>query len=89
MLLHIITEKGRGYLPAESASDKMHGVGQYDPVTGKPPAGPKGAPKGKPKVRQDYASRLHLNYARLASLLRACRLATAQTKLCLAEVWQN
>ena len=50
VLLHVITEKGRGYLPAESASDKMHGVGQYDPVTGKPPAGPKGAPKGKPKV---------------------------------------
>ena len=43
MLLHIITEKGRGYLPAESASDKMHGVGQYDPVTGK-------QAKGKPKV---------------------------------------
>ena len=53
VMLHIITEKGRGYLPAESAPDKMHGVGTYDPVTGKPPvapAGPKTAPKGKPKV---------------------------------------
>lgn len=35
MLIHIITEKGRGYLPAESASDKMHGVTQFDPLTGK------------------------------------------------------
>jgi 1-deoxy-D-xylulose-5-phosphate synthase len=34
VLIHIITEKGRGYLPAESASDKMHGVGKYDPRTG-------------------------------------------------------
>ncbi|KAL4854035.1 1-deoxy-D-xylulose-5-phosphate synthase 1 [Chlorella vulgaris] len=35
VLLHVVTEKGRGYLPAESASDKMHGVVQYDTVTGK------------------------------------------------------
>ena len=35
VLIHIVTEKGRGYLPAEGASDKMHGVGKYDPVTGK------------------------------------------------------
>jgi len=35
VLLHIITEKGRGYLPAESASDKMHGVTKYDTLTGK------------------------------------------------------
>jgi 1-deoxy-D-xylulose-5-phosphate synthase len=34
VLLHVVTEKGRGYLPAESASDKMHGVVQYDTVTG-------------------------------------------------------
>lgn len=35
VLIHIVTEKGRGYLPAEKASDKMHGVGKYDPITGK------------------------------------------------------
>ena len=35
VLLHIVTEKGRGYLPAETASDKMHGVTKYDTVTGK------------------------------------------------------
>jgi 1-deoxy-D-xylulose-5-phosphate synthase len=35
VLLHIVTEKGRGYLPAETASDKMHGVTQYDTITGK------------------------------------------------------
>lgn len=32
--VHVITEKGRGYAPAEAASDKMHGVGKYDPRTG-------------------------------------------------------
>jgi 1-deoxy-D-xylulose-5-phosphate synthase len=43
VLLHIVTEKGRGYLPAESASDKMHGVTKYDTLTGqqaKASAGP-------------------------------------------------
>lgn len=34
VLLHVVTEKGRGYLPAETASDKMHGVTQYDTITG-------------------------------------------------------
>lgn len=35
VLIHIVTEKGRGYLPAETASDKMHGVVKFDPKTGK------------------------------------------------------
>lgn len=35
VLLHVVSEKGRGYLPAETASDKMHGVTKYDTLTGK------------------------------------------------------
>jgi len=35
VLLHIKTNKGQGYPPAESASDKMHGVGKFDLGTGK------------------------------------------------------
>ncbi|GBF98923.1 1-deoxy-D-xylulose 5-phosphate synthase [Raphidocelis subcapitata] len=35
VLVHVITEKGRGYLPAETAADKMHGVVKFDPRTGK------------------------------------------------------
>jgi 1-deoxy-D-xylulose-5-phosphate synthase len=34
VLVHVITEKGRGYLPAETAQDKMHGVVKFDPRTG-------------------------------------------------------
>lgn len=34
VLVHIVTEKGRGYLPAETAQDKMHGVVKFDPKTG-------------------------------------------------------
>ncbi len=34
ILVHAITQKGKGYLPAENASDKMHGVKKFDLVTG-------------------------------------------------------
>lgn len=34
VLLHIKTNKGQGYPPAETASDKMHGVGKFDLATG-------------------------------------------------------
>lgn len=43
VLVHVITEKGRGYLPAETAQDKMHGVVRFDPKTGV-------QQKGKPKT---------------------------------------
>lgn len=35
VMIHIVTEKGKGYPPAEVASDKMHGVVKFDPSTGK------------------------------------------------------
>lgn len=35
VLIHVITDKGRGYDPAISASDRMHGVGKFDKSTGK------------------------------------------------------
>ncbi len=35
VLLHIVTEKGHGYKPAEESADKYHGVSKFDVVTGK------------------------------------------------------
>ncbi len=34
VLLHVITQKGKGYAPAENAPDKMHGVVKFDVVSG-------------------------------------------------------
>jgi 1-deoxy-D-xylulose-5-phosphate synthase len=34
MLIHVVTQKGKGYGPAEAARDKGHGVGKFDVVTG-------------------------------------------------------
>jgi 1-deoxy-D-xylulose-5-phosphate synthase len=35
ILLHVVTEKGHGYEPAEQSADKYHGVSKFDVVTGK------------------------------------------------------
>ena len=35
VLIHVITQKGRGYAPAESEPSKFHGVGKFDPVDGR------------------------------------------------------
>ena len=43
MLVHVVTKKGKGYAPAEAASDKYHGVVKFDVVSGvqaKAAAGP-------------------------------------------------
>lgn len=37
VIVHVITEKGRGYTPAlEDLAEKFHAVGIVDPITGKP-----------------------------------------------------
>ncbi len=35
VLLHVHTQKGKGYLPAEAHPEKFHGVGKFDVFTGK------------------------------------------------------
>jgi 1-deoxy-D-xylulose-5-phosphate synthase len=43
VLVHVVTQKGKGYAPAESADDKYHGVVKFNVVTGeqaKAAAGP-------------------------------------------------
>ncbi len=34
ILLHVVTQKGKGYAPAEASSDKYHGVSKFNVVTG-------------------------------------------------------
>jgi 1-deoxy-D-xylulose-5-phosphate synthase len=35
VLVHVVTQKGKGYAPAEAAADKYHGVAKFDVITGK------------------------------------------------------
>ena len=34
VLLHVMTQKGHGYVPAERSPSRFHGVGKFDPDTG-------------------------------------------------------
>ncbi|PRX07194.1 UNVERIFIED_ORG: 1-deoxy-D-xylulose-5-phosphate synthase [Martelella mediterranea] len=34
VLIHVVTQKGKGYAPAEAAADKCHAVSRFDVVTG-------------------------------------------------------
>ncbi len=44
ILIHVLTQKGKGYAPAEAAADKGHGVSKFDVVTGKQKKTPSNAP---------------------------------------------
>jgi len=43
-LVHVVTQKGKGYAPAEAAVDKYHGVAKFDVVSGKQAKPPSNAP---------------------------------------------
>ena len=45
VLVHVVTQKGRGYPPAEAAADKYHGVVKFDVATGAQQKGKGGPPQ--------------------------------------------
>lgn len=44
MLVHVVTQKGKGYAPAENSADKYHGVVKFDVVSGVQAKAAAGAP---------------------------------------------
>ncbi|HBR27011.1 MAG TPA: 1-deoxy-D-xylulose-5-phosphate synthase [Rhizobiales bacterium] len=50
ILVHVVTQKGKGYGPAEISADKFHGVGRFNVVTGAQEASAAGAPPSYTKV---------------------------------------
>jgi 1-deoxy-D-xylulose-5-phosphate synthase len=52
VLLHVLTQKGRGYQPALDGQKKFHGLGPYDPETGTT------KPAGQPTYSEVFASTL-------------------------------
>ena len=57
VLLHVLTQKGRGYEPAERNPRQFHGVGRFDPATGVIPA----------KVAKTFSDSFGEEMCRLAS----------------------
>jgi 1-deoxy-D-xylulose-5-phosphate synthase len=55
VLVHVVTQKGKGYGPAEESADKFHGVGRFNVVTG---TQEKTAPGGPPSYTKVFAKAL-------------------------------
>src|SRR4051812_19587712 len=60
MLVHVVTQKGKGYAPAENSADKYHGVVKFDVVSGVQAK----APSGAPSYTSVYAKALGVEMAR-------------------------
>ena len=58
VLIHVVTQKGKGYAPAEAADDKYHGVVKFDVITGKQEKGPGGGPPAYQNVFGETLSKL-------------------------------
>ncbi len=54
VLVHVVTQKGKGYEPAEKSDDKYHGVSKFNVVTGEQ----KKAPPGPPSYTKVFAEAL-------------------------------
>ena len=58
VLVHVVTKKGKGYAPAEAATDKYHGVQKFDVITGKQDKGPGGGPPAYQNVFGETLAKL-------------------------------
>ena len=58
VLIHVVTQKGKGYAPAEAADDKYHGVVKFDVVTGKQDKAPGGGPPAYQNVFGETLAKL-------------------------------
>ncbi|WP_376092296.1 1-deoxy-D-xylulose-5-phosphate synthase [Roseomonas sp. CCTCC AB2023176] len=54
ILLHAVTQKGKGYAPAEASADKYHGVVKFNVITGEQAK----APPGPPSYTKTFATGL-------------------------------
>jgi 1-deoxy-D-xylulose-5-phosphate synthase len=57
VLVHVVTQKGKGYAPAEHSADKYHGVVKFDVVTGKQTKTPTNAPSYTKVFAQELIKR--------------------------------
>ncbi|MXP15312.1 1-deoxy-D-xylulose-5-phosphate synthase [Altererythrobacter confluentis] len=58
ILIHVVTQKGKGYAPAEESADKYHGVAKFDVVSGKQDKGPGGGPPAYQNVFGETLAKL-------------------------------
>ncbi|QTD54878.1 1-deoxy-D-xylulose-5-phosphate synthase [Parasphingorhabdus cellanae] len=71
VLIHCVTEKGKGYKFAEEAADKYHGVAKFDVVSGKQDKGPGGGPPAYQNVFGETLAKLADSDPRICAITAA------------------
>ncbi len=78
VLVHVLTTKGKGYLPAEKRPGDYHGVGPFDVTTGKPR--PSSGPPSYTKVFGDTMCKLARKDKRVTGITAAMPAGTGLTR---------
>ncbi len=71
VLVHMLTKKGKGYLPAERRPDLFHGVGPFDIPTGKPKSLSKSKPPSYTGIFSQTLTRLAKEDPRIVAITAA------------------
>ena len=71
VLLHVLTKKGKGYLPAEQNPAQFHGVGPFDRATGKSAAKGKGGAASYTALMGETLKKLAANDERIVAITAA------------------
>ncbi|SDD91808.1 1-deoxy-D-xylulose-5-phosphate synthase, partial [Sphingomonas sp. YR710] len=82
ILVHVVTQKGKGYGPAEAAADKYHGVQKFDVISGVQAK----APPGPPSYTSVFAKALAAEAARDD---RICAITAAMPSGTGLDIFQN
>ncbi len=85
ILVHVVTQKGKGYAPAEQSADKYHGVAKFDVVTGKQDKGAGGGPPAYQNVFGETLAKLAETDKRICAITAAMPSGTGVDKFATAH----
>lgn len=85
VLIHVVTQKGKGYKFAEEADDKYHGVAKFDVVSGKQDKGPGGGPPAYQNVFGETLAKLADTDPRICAITAAMPSGTGVDKFAKAH----
>ncbi len=83
-LIHVVTQKGKGYAPAEEAADKYHGVAKFDVITGEQKKS-SGGPPAYQNVFGETLARLAESDPRICAITAAMPSGTGVDKFAKAH----
>ena len=84
VLIHVVTQKGKGYAPAENSADKYHGVAKFDVVTGEQKKS-KGGPPAYQNVFGETLAKLADSDPRICAITAAMPSGTGVDKFAQAH----